>query len=248
MHPGWPKSYMSQQQYVVHVLKLRIMHSLHVASASHGHGVGSVNVYEKPSRRVRAIGFHNKGALVLVPNTLTTKAKTQKDEVIDGEVCVKLPQVGLGGLDHVEGMRFVLTPLLTKDLPCAAWAVRPTNEVAKANMCWSTMKVSTVAVAEGPAERMKSTRTLGPETATASASPKSASCAAASASLEGSAQQCASEFVVEVPVLVNTKAVSDEQELLLHRPKQEKVAKAKKVNLAKMITAKEKGAGGAKQK
>ena len=93
------------------------------------------------------------------------------------------------------------------------------------------MKVSTVAVAEGPAERTKS-----------------ASSASASASLEGSAQQCASEFVVEVPVLVNTKAVSDEQELLLHRPKQEKVAKAKKVNLAKMITAKEKGAGGAKRK
>ena len=28
---------------------------------------------------------------------------------------------------------------------------------------------------------------------------------------------------MEVPVLVNTKAVSDGQELMLHRPKQEKV-------------------------
>ena len=64
---GWPRSYMNQQEYVVHLMKIRIMHSLHVASASAGHGVGSVNVYEKPPRCVKAIGFHKKGFLVLVP-------------------------------------------------------------------------------------------------------------------------------------------------------------------------------------
>ena len=68
MHPGWPQSYMKAQAYVVHMMKIRIMHSLHVASASHGHGGGSVHVYEKPSRCVRAIW---------VPQQRRTRARPQ---------------------------------------------------------------------------------------------------------------------------------------------------------------------------
>ena len=228
MHPGWPKSYMKAQAYVVHLMKNRILHSLHVASANFGHGVDCVNIYEKPSRCVYAIGYHNKGALVLVPNTMTVKAKNQRDEVAEGEVCVTLPQVGFAGLDQVAGMRYVLAPMFTKDAPCAAWAVRTTAEVAKANMGWSSIKVSTVAVAEGPHERSKSV------------SP-----ASASASSESSV---ASEHAVEVPVMVNIKALSNEEELVLYRPKQHKVPVAKAVNLAKMITAKERGERGASRR
>ena len=238
-HPGWPKSYMNQQAYVVHLMKLRIMHSLHVASANWGHGVRSVNVYEKPSRCVQAIGFHNKGALVLVPNTMTVKAKTGLDQVAEGEVCFTIPKVGWGSHKSLDGMRFVLSPMFSKDLPCAAWAVRSTPEVAKANMGWTTVKVSTVAVAEGPHERAKASAK--------SASAASASAKSASASVEDS-EQSASEHVLEVPVMVNTKNVSNEQELVLYRPKQESVPKAKAVNLAKMITAKERGCSSTKKR
>ena len=77
--------------------------------------------------------------------------------------------------------------------------------------------------------RIESTRTSGPVASAASASAASASAASPSAS----------EFLVEVPVMVNTKAVSSEQELMLHRPKTDLVPKAKAVNLAKMINAKQ---------
>ena len=61
----------------------------------------------------------------------------------------------------------------------------------------------------------------------------------ASAASASADQPLASEFVLELPVMVNTKAVSNEEELLLHRPKVvDHDKKAKAVNLAKLITAK----------
>ena len=228
LQPGWPSCYMKQKAYVVHLMKLRIMHSLHTASASGCHGVNSVNVYEKPSRLVQAIGFHNKGSLVLVPNTMTVKTKTASDQVGEGEVSVRIPKIGFGLVDGLAGIRFVLSPMFSKDIHCAAWAVRPTPDAAKANMGWSTMKVSNVAIAEGPHER---TRT--------SASAKSASGGEASVASASAYETLPSEFVLELPVMVNTKAVSNEEELLLHRPKVvDHDKKAKAVNLAKLITAK----------
>ena len=73
MHPGWPKSYMKAQAYVVHMMKIRIMHSLHVASANFGHGVDCVNIYVREAfalrllhwvlqqRRTRACSQYNDG-------------------------------------------------------------------------------------------------------------------------------------------------------------------------------------------
>ena len=191
--------------------------------------MGSVNVHEKPSRCVQAIGFHNRGSLVLVPNTMTVKAKSGLDPVLEGEVSVTMPPSGFGGLACVADTRFVLSPLFTKDLPCAAWFVRTTPESAKANMGWSTMKVSNVAVAEGPHERTK------------------ASAASTSAQLPGSgpeasaASASASEFALELPVMVNTKALTNEEELVLYRPKTDQRQKNKAVNLAKMIASTERG-------
>ena len=89
------------------------------------------------------------------------------------------------------------------------------------------MKVSNVAVAEGPHERTK------------------ASAASASAQLPGSgpkasaASASASEFALELPVMVNTKALSNEDELVLYRPKTDQRQKHKAVNLAKMIASTE---------
>ena len=62
LQQGWPIHYTRQKAYVVHVMKLRILHSLHVAAAAAGTGCESVNVYAKPKRTVHAIGFHNTGS------------------------------------------------------------------------------------------------------------------------------------------------------------------------------------------
>ena len=88
------------------------------------------------------------------------------------------------------------------------------------------MKVTDVAVAEGPRERTRSAR----------ASAQSGSLAASDSSPVG--RGSASEFSLEVPVTVNTKAVPNSDEMVLHRPKVAKETQAKPVKLAKMVNAK----------
>ena len=79
-------------------------------------------------------------------------------------------------------------------------------------MAWSTINVTGVAVAEGPRERTRSAR----------ASAQSGSLAASDSSPVGAGS--ASELSLGAPVVFNTKAVSNSDELVLHRPKVAKEA------------------------
>ena len=101
-------------------------------------------------------------------------------------------------------------------------------------MGWSTMKVTDVAVAQGPHERQKSTRSAA---SAQSVSAVSAGTEPAAASAQ-SASESAYEFALGVPVMINTRALSNEEELVLHRPRMERGKKTVPVKLSKIMTPK----------
>ena len=84
------------------------MHAVDIASFTHGSGFDLVNLYEKPGRTVRAKSDISIGALILVPNAVKVVTKLPEESVWDGEVCVPTP---------FEDVRFVLTPLFSKEMP-----------------------------------------------------------------------------------------------------------------------------------
>ena len=152
-----------------------------------------------------------------------------------GEVCVSTPSVGQFAC--LLGIRFVLSPMFSKEIPCAAWAVKTSPDASQANMGWSAMKVTDVAVAQGPHERQKSTR---PAASAQSVSAVSAGAEPAAASAQSASElgKSASEFDLAVPVMINTRALSNEEELVLHRPRMSQGKKTVPVKLAKIMTPK----------
>ena len=172
------------------------------------------------------------GALILVPNAVKVVTKLPSEPVWDGEVCVPTP---------FEDVRFVLTPLFSKEMPCLAWAVRSTTDERNANMMWSKMKVSDIGVAEGPREHTKvvsqgKASAASPVKGATAKPPTKAQPPKASAPSPANA---AREFSLEIPVLINSKALAPSEELLVHRPhaaqKRQQQAPAK---LAKIMRSK----------
>ena len=108
---------------------------------------------------------------------------------------------------------------------------------SEANMGWSTMKVTDVAVAQGPHERQKSTRSAA-SAQSVSAVSAGTEPAAASAQSASELGKSASEFELVVPVMINTRALSNEEELVLHRPRMSQGKKTVPVKLAKIMTPK----------
>ena len=221
VHPKWPVNYLAHTSYLAHVMKLRIMSALYTASAVDFASFDRVTVMEKPRRCVRSKGEAAKGALVLVPNSMKVLTKIKSDPVVEGEVRVVHPITG--DFACLSGQRFVLSPLFTKELPCAAWAVRETADERSANMSWSRVKVSDVGVAEGPPERSRpasATSSYTVATPTSKAKPAGPPPPTPKASAGGSAgaSSVACEFALELPVLVNTKPLADGQELLVFQP------------------------------
>ena len=204
LHPGWPFDYLAQKEYLIHVMKMRIVQSLHVAASSVASGLDLVDLFEKPKRSVRAKQSIEKSSLVLVPNTMKVSTKFPGDPAWEGDICVSTQSAG--EFACLEGVRFILSPCFFKDVPVLAWAVRPDGAEKQANMVWSKMKVSDVSVAEGPHERTKS---VG-----AKASAKSK----ASSSSVSTSSRSSCEWWLEVPVLINRKALAKSEELVLHRP------------------------------
>ena len=111
----------------------------------------------------------------MVPNATQVHSKLSSDPVAEGEVSVV--HTTSNNFAALCGRRFALAPLFTKEMPCAAWAVRSTAFEREASMSWSTVEVSVVGVAEGPAKT--------------------------SANGSAAASEDACEFALEIPVLVN---------------------------------------------
>ena len=177
--------------------------------------------------------------MVLVPNAVKVVAKTGDDPFWEGEVCVPTPTSGKFAC--LSGMRFVLSPLFSKDIPCLAWAVKTTHDQKSANMAWSTIKVTDVGVAEGPREHTKTVRvsTKTPAVApTAKASAVAPPDAPASLASPSSSTVLAREFSMEVPVMINARALNNSDELVLHRPKPSDIKEAKPTKLANILKAK----------
>ena len=200
---------MQAKSYAVHLAKCRIYNALHSASAMVRHAFGQVVVFERPRRLVRASAALAKGALVLVPNTMKIAAKDAQETVQDGEVVVEYDVNEASA--ELRGIRFVLLPMTSQDRLCAAWAVRKVEEEALANVQWSTMRVSDVQIAQLPHEAKK-----------------------ASAESTGRPLGGAEHFI-DVPVLVNTKALKAGVELRVFRQKSEKRKEPAPVTLAKLM-------------
>ena len=141
---------MRQTNYLTHLVHARIMVALHIAAANVDTGFGRVSVLEKPRRMVRSTCATAEGGLVLVPNATHVHSKLSSDPVAADEVSVVHDTSN--NFAALCGRRFVLMPLFTKEMPCAAWAVRSTAFEREANMSWSRVEVSVVGVAEGPAK------------------------------------------------------------------------------------------------
>ena len=248
LHPGWPFDFLWQQSYLTHVTKVRILHALDIASFTTGSGFDLVNLYEKPGRTVRAKSDISIGALILVPNAVKVVTKLPEDSVWEGEVCVSTPMEG--EFASLEGVRFVLTPLFSKEMPCLAWAVKRTADERSANMKWSKMKVSDIGVAEGPREHTKfvsqgKASAASPVKASpAKALPAKAAPAPPETKAQGKASaaspvNAAREFSLEIPVLINSKALVASEELLVHRPHAaQKRQQQAPVKLAKIMRSK----------
>ena len=232
LHPGWPFEYMTQKGYVIHSMKVRILHALHIASSTASTDFDQVELYEKPKRTVRTKVSLDKGALIFVPNTLKVHAKLSGDPVVEGEVCVSTPSDA--EFACLAGIRFVLSPLFSKDMPCLAWAVRTTEDQHLANMTWTSMKITDVGVAEGPHEHQKTIGAAQGKAPTKASSQASAS-PKASASPSG-----ARDFSIKVPVLINDKALTKSAELFVHRPppRQSKRQEPAPVKLTKIMRVK----------
>ena len=234
LHPGWPFDFLWQKSYLTHVTKVRILHALDIASFTTGSGFDLVNLYEKPGRTVRAKSDISIGALILVPNAVKVVTKLPEESVWDGEVCVPTP---------FEDVRFVLTPLFSKEMPCLAWAVRSTTDERSANMMWSKMKVSDIGVAEGPREHTKFV-SQGKASAASPVMASTAKALPAKALLVPKASaaspvNAAREFSLEIPVLINSKALAASEELLVHRPHAaQKRQQQAPVKLAKIMRSK----------
>ena len=158
------------------------------------------------------------GRLVLVPDVVKASAKSPQDEVKKEEITVSTPSDG--EFACLDGIRFVLSPAFTKEMPCVAWAVQATEHERMANMTWSKMKISDVAVAEGPPERprhtMKATEcnagsSVGsPLAGSAVSKARSLGLPVQPASAPSSSSSYAREITMEVPVMVNTRALAAE--------------------------------------
>ena len=131
-----------------------------------------------------------------------------------------------------------------------AWAVKSTADEWSANMKWSNMKVSDIGVAEGPREHTKfvsqgKASAASPVKASpAKALPAKAAPARPETKAQGKASaaspvNAAREFSLEIPVLINSKALVAEEELLVHRPQRvQKRQHQTPVSLAKIMRAK----------
>ena len=248
VHPQWPVNYLAHTSYLAHMVKLRIMSALYTASTADYASFDRVTVMEKPRRAVRSKGEAARGALVLVPNSMKVLTKPTSDPVVEGEVRVVHPITG--DFACLSGLRFVLSPLFTKELPCAAWAVRATVDERLANMSWSRVKVSDVGVSEGPPERSRpasATSTYAVAVPTSKAKPAGPPPPTPMASAGGSAgaSSVACEFALELPVLVNTKPLAAGQELLVFQAPVKAVKRRQPapVNVAKIMKTKAKPAG-----
>ena len=229
LFPGWPADYMVQKGYAIHLMKLRILHAMHCAAASAQSDFDLVDLYEKPKRTVRAKENIAKGGLLLVPNTTKVLTKLAQEQAWDGELCVSTPSSG--PFACLEGIRFVLGPNFSKEMPCVAWAVKSTDKQNLANMGWSRMKITDVGVGEGPPERTKAIGASKPKEAKAKASASSAASASCGS---------LSDFSLEVPVLINTKALAKSAELLFFAPqtKQKRDEGPAPVRLSKIMRTK----------
>ena len=211
--PGWPIDYMCMKLYEVHLMKLRIMSALHIASAAVPNAFEQVTLVEKPKRCVRASAALDAFSLVLVPNTMKVNAREDKEKCWEGELFVDMQNDDVSTM--LRGMKFSLAPYFSKEFPCPAWAVRTTEQESDANMEWTTMKVSDVAVAELPLQCKKVIAKASAESsAAAKASPKPAAKASAQSLLR---QPVGKEYCLTVPVMVNKRPVKGGDELVVHR-------------------------------
>ena len=117
-------------------------------------------------------------------------------------------------------------------------------------MKWSKMKVSDIGVAEGPREHTKfvsqgKASAASPVKASpAKALPAKAAPAPPETKAQGKASaaspvNAAREFSLEIPVLINSKALAASEELLVHRPHAaQKRQQQAPVKLAKIMRSK----------
>ena len=192
--PSWPVDYMASKPYLIHSMKTQIHSALSTASRAMSGALGLIEVMEKPRRGVLAACAIKREDLILVPNTLRVTAQGVSDPFGEGDVSVDIKYSK--DFADLSDIRFVLSPQFSRYMPVPAWAVRTESTQASVNMVWTFMKVSSVGVATLPTKGSKP--------------PASA------VSTESSG--AASETVINIPVLVNDKALPKFTELCWFRP------------------------------
>jgi hypothetical protein len=147
LHPGWPsKAPWASASYLEHSYKGFVQGALVRAARSlwEACGVQAVKILSKPSRLVMASANIKKGMLAFVPETfkITALAKLEPGLGPVAKIVSELPP-GVSSL-------WVLGQSFSDDFVAPAWAVKMTEDLASANMEWTTMRVTMAVVTDLP--------------------------------------------------------------------------------------------------
>ena len=241
-HPGWPRARTVRTDVaMVRFTMSRVLFALEVLADSVGNSVEElVEIYEKPSRSVRAKRDLGVGELIALPETIVVKVLDVKDEMPSGAVRVFLPQEPWSF-----ERRIVLLGSNTGDSVCPYWAFERTPNQHEANMVEVIYRVDLLAGADIIPETGSELFDAGLREHTGAAAkaapradPTPASRTMRSLASRAPADDEAFQRCVNIPVLANAVAVSAGSELKVGTSVSASRSEAAKAILASSLTKK----------
>jgi hypothetical protein len=255
IHPGWPGNRPTTLLAVISLARRgSIFQSLaHLAAFENYRAEGRVTIYTKPARKVEASCSAAVGEVVLLPETNSVKAMS-REHIVDA------PANSLEVHFEPEDSQqyFFLLPCCGVACVAPLWCVSTTEDKGKANMAWTTVKVT---ILQGhdfygplqPPTGASSSSKAGPKEAAkkevkskAKAKEKAGKgVGKKSLSVEGQADIVdeGTQTMIAIPVMVNSRALSkgDELKVFKEKPKAKdrEVQPIKIASLAKKAKTKE---------
>ena len=136
---------LKNESYLVHVMKSRVQSALHDVSVARSERqlASAVEVFSKPTKKVRATTGAHQGGIVFAPDTVKIMATKDGELVPPNTQIVPFKKGNL-----TPNYTYSIAPQFTDDFTNPCWALRSVAKEEEANMEWTKIEVSGVSVLE----------------------------------------------------------------------------------------------------